>query len=119
MTFRKTVLAYLTGWLIVQPTWNRLLAAYRRREINNPSAETRVYWEWQARAIVDELRRREPSPSAADAIVIDSARDVVRRFLAGPPLGDSDLGWALHVLHGALDELDERKRGRRAGGPEL
>jgi hypothetical protein len=58
MTFWKTVRAYLTGWLIVQPLYNRLLGAWRRRELQNPSSETRAYWGHQADAIVDELARR-------------------------------------------------------------
>lgn len=54
MTFSKTVLAYLTGWLIAQPVYNRLWAAWRRRQMRNPSEEMRFYWREQAKAIVDE-----------------------------------------------------------------
>lgn len=31
MTFKKTVLAYLTGWVIAQATYNRLMAESRKK----------------------------------------------------------------------------------------
>jgi hypothetical protein len=59
MTFRKTVGAYLTGWLIAQPLYNRLIAYKRRQEAQNPSNETRAFWRQEAEAIVDEMERRQ------------------------------------------------------------
>lgn len=59
VTFWKTVGAYLTGWLIVQPTYNRLLKAWRKRELENPSDESRAYWDRQAEAIVRRMARRD------------------------------------------------------------
>jgi hypothetical protein len=62
MTFTKTVAAYLTGWLIVQPLYNRLLNAYRKREMEHPSEETLVYFERQAKAIVNCMEYRNSWP---------------------------------------------------------
>lgn len=58
MTFWRTVGAYLTGWLIVMPAYNRLWAAWRRREFANPGPELRKARQDEAVAIVDELERR-------------------------------------------------------------
>lgn len=58
MTFAKTVGAYLTGWLIVQPLYNRLFREFRKRDAANPSAESRAYWRYQAEAIVDVMEER-------------------------------------------------------------
>ena len=58
MTFRKTVLAYLTGWVIAQATYNRLVRASRRRDMDHPTEEMRFQWRRQAEAIADEMDRR-------------------------------------------------------------
>lgn len=83
MTFAKTVAAYLTGWLIVQPIYNRLFGVWRRRELGDPGPETQAYFRRQAEAIVDEMEARRPvlheqAREAIDAIVHDMAEIVAR-----------------------------------------
>lgn len=58
MTFPRTVLAYLTGWLIVQPLYNRVYAAWRRREMAKPDGEYRQHLRAEADAIVDVMEER-------------------------------------------------------------
>lgn len=58
MTFWRTVRAYLTGWLIVQPIYNRVYNAWRRREMEKPEGEYRTHLHDQACAIVDVMEAR-------------------------------------------------------------
>lgn len=58
MTFRKTVAAYLTGWLIVQPLYNRVYAWWRRREMEKPDGEYRRMARDLAVAVVEQLEER-------------------------------------------------------------
>jgi hypothetical protein len=58
VTFRKTVAAYLTGWLIAQPLYAYLQRRWRRNELKNPSEDTIAYWHEQACAIVDVMENR-------------------------------------------------------------
>lgn len=67
MTFWRTVAAYLTGWLIVNPSYTRVLKLWRRRELANPSPETRDYFNAIAKAVVDEQEARQAARAAMDA----------------------------------------------------
>lgn len=62
MTFRKTVLAYLTGWLIVQPLYNRLFAWWRRREMEKPDGEYRTHLRELAAEVAEAIERRKRLP---------------------------------------------------------
>lgn len=72
MTFRKTVLAYLTGWLIVQPVYSALRRWWLKRELANPSPDTVAHYEHQAKAFVDALEGYTPGqePPAALAVLL-------------------------------------------------
>lgn len=56
MTFAKQVAAYLTGWCIVQPLYNRLMKYVRNRELTNPSDDTRRYFRHEAVALSAALQ---------------------------------------------------------------
>lgn len=83
MTFAKTVLAYLTGWLIAQPVYNRVFQAWKRREMAKPNGEYRRHLRDQAREFVDALDGCTPGqdPLAALDIVLKLRAEVDR--LAG------------------------------------
>jgi hypothetical protein len=114
MTFRKTVLAYLTGFLIVQPLWSRLHRAWVRREMVDPSPEHAANMRMQGRFIVDEMNARfaldvqpvpgrfdeeqmraaleyavtlawEPHEETAPAMTIGGIVDYVMRSMEGEP----------------------------------
>lgn len=55
----QALLAYLTGWPIVQLLYARIRKRMARREMENPSEETVTWFDAQAKAIVDEMERRE------------------------------------------------------------
>lgn len=107
MTFRKTVLAYLTGWLIAQPLYNRLIALWRRRELANPSPETLGYWEHQAEAIVDAAERRAGRRDAL-RLLSDQPRQRVlvldphEHGVRGGELADADVVFLLDPVLGPV-----------------
>lgn len=66
-SFVKQVAAYLTGWCIVQPLYNRLIKYVRERELASPGPETRRYFALQAEAVADAMQDRLiPMESEAD-----------------------------------------------------
>lgn len=88
MTFRKTVLAYLTGWLIVQPLYNRLLKVWRKRELKNPSEETRAYFREHGKAVAKALQQHTTVLWTADQvrnIAYEAAGAGTTPFMAAHP----------------------------------
>lgn len=87
MTFPRTVLAYLTGWLIVQPLYNRAFNAWRRREMKRPNGMYQQMIRDEAKAVVNELHRYEPGqepPAALEIILKQNAEiDRLNGLLAG------------------------------------
>lgn len=69
--YARCLAAYLSGWLIVQPLYNRLHGAWRRRQLGNPGPETAAYFRRQAEAVVDVMEER--------GHLVRPARDVRQR----------------------------------------
>lgn len=72
MSFWKMLGAYLTGWLIVQPTYTALRRWWIKRDIANPSEITKAHYRMQAYAVVDALssyRQGGDPPAALEVIV--------------------------------------------------
>lgn len=57
--FWKIVGAYLTGWLIAQPTYTLLRKWVLKRQMENPPEELQRYWRWQAIHVAEAIERRE------------------------------------------------------------
>lgn len=100
MNFRKAVLAHITGWLIVQPLYNRLVKQFRKRDMESPCPETKWWWRQQAKAIVDEQERR---------IVRASGHD----FSAGPTCRACGMSRSWAAMKGGPCEEGMRTEGRR------
>lgn len=105
MTFGKTVLAYLTGWLIVQPVYNRVFGAWRRREMARPDGEYQTHLRAQAHAIVSHLSDFDSgrAPVALEVIVaqhseLDTLRGEVERL-------EGQLGCSTLTLRARTDAL--------------
>jgi hypothetical protein len=97
MTFRETVLAYLTGWLLVHPLYMRAYNAWRKRQLLNPSEELLASYRDQATAVVDALEQR----------VVFTEREVRRMLLVAHMLGfrQSRAGGAAPSTDELMDEV--------------
>lgn len=90
MTFRKTVLAYLTGWLIVQPLYNRIIKVVRERELDHPSTDTLRYFKRHGDAVVDAMERQRERRRPDSVLVVAAGVEA-----PGSMLAKADFAFAL------------------------